>query len=272
MSASTPYFMEDPREATRLESKVDASDWAHRYIASPDPASRRLLDVGCGPAALLSAAARLRPQDIVTGVDASKERLRFAADRVALLRNADVLHACAMRLPFGDNHFDLVWTRFLLEYLPEPAGAIAEMVRVCRPGGEVLLQDLDGQLAWHDPLDERLGSRIERTLASLARTGFDPYIGRKLFRLARHAGLVDVRVDVEPYHLIAGQASANELALWRAKLEIARPSIQAALGDEEGGAAIASFVAHLEDPDTLTYCVQFTVRGRKPITDRDVIC
>src|SRR5206468_5342108 len=69
----------------------------------------------------------------------------------------------------------------------------------------VLLQDLDGQLLWHYPEDAVVQSTAERVVNALEATGFDPFVGRKLFWLARTAGLQNVEVQVECYHLIAGE-------------------------------------------------------------------
>ena len=63
------------------------------------------------------------------------------------------------------------------------------MTRVCKPGGTVLLQDLDGQLLWHYPEDAEVQQTAEKVVAALAATGFDPFVGRKLFWLAKKAGL-----------------------------------------------------------------------------------
>jgi len=110
----------------------------------------------------------------------------------------------ALALPFEANSFDLVFSRFLMEYLPDKPLAVQEMARVCRPEGEILLQDLDGQLVWHFPEDRDLQDTTEKVLHYLAGTGFDPFVGRKLFSLCRGAKLTDIQVQVDPYHLYAG--------------------------------------------------------------------
>lgn len=116
-----------------------------------------------------------------------------------------------------DGSFDLVYIRFLLEYLPDPARAVAEAARVCRAGGTVLLQDLDGQLLQHHPPDPTLQRQLETAIAGLGTTGFDPFVGRKLFALARAAGMSVRDLRVEPYHLIAGQADQDTRRLWSLK-------------------------------------------------------
>jgi SAM-dependent methyltransferase len=56
-------------------------------------------------------------------------------------RNGDMI-ADARRMPFRDRSFSLVTARFSLHRLPSPALALAEMLRVCRPDGRVIIADL----------------------------------------------------------------------------------------------------------------------------------
>jgi SAM-dependent methyltransferase len=126
-----------PRQAYRL--------WASRYrgdnavcvledqlVSSlmPSPQGRRLLDVGCGTG--------LRLKDCgaayAFGVDASPEML--SAGGLANVATADV-----RALPFPPDHFDLIWCRLMLSYLPDLTPAYAELARVCCDGGQVMVSD-----------------------------------------------------------------------------------------------------------------------------------
>lgn len=259
------YFMEDPREAERLAAKVAPESWVTTYLPAPSPYGvREVLDVGCGPGVIARTLARQYPQAYVTGLDISPDRVAQAIQRNADVPNVAICHGSATNMLFADDHFDLVYCRLLLEYLPNRAEAVAEMVRVCRPGGSVILQDLDGQLLWHFPCDERMFGGIGRVLRRLSDTGFDPFVGRKLYSLAWNAGLRDINVRIEPYHLIAGAVDAHNYELWKLKLDIAFPFIVKALGSrDEAEQLTAAFLRHLQREDTLTYSVVFTVSGRK---------
>jgi SAM-dependent methyltransferase len=259
------YLMDDPREAQRLAEKVNPAHWVAKYFAPPLVIGRDVLDVGCGPGVIAAQIARDFPDNKITGIDLSEDRVAEARKNMADLPNATVQQGVAIDLPFLSGSFDLVYSRFLLEYLIEREKAIAEMVRVCRPGGRVLLQDLDGQLVWHYPIEEDLQSGIDKTLKFLGKTGFDPFVGRKLFAFARSAGLTDLNVRAESYHLFAGAIDEYNFRLWELKLDIALPAIAKALDGE--AAAInfkGRFLHHLKHEDTLTYSVVFTVVGTKP--------
>jgi ubiquinone/menaquinone biosynthesis C-methylase UbiE len=83
------------------------------------------------------------PADVtVTGIDLSPEMLDLARQRaVDLGRDVELHEGDAQMLPFGDGSFDTVVCTLSLCNIPDPAKAIAEMHRVLRPGGRLLLLD-----------------------------------------------------------------------------------------------------------------------------------
>jgi SAM-dependent methyltransferase len=265
MTQPLNYIMDDPREAQRLLDKVDAPSWISKYLEPHLQNAGTILSVGCGPGVFLRELAALRPGAEFVGVDLSAERIHDAEARLRGVPNARVQVGDAQALPFESGSFDFIFCRFLMEYLPDKQRALQEMVRVCRGGGKILLQDLDGQLLWHSPEDPELQQTIEKVVSRLATTGFDPYVGRKLFHLCFQAGLGEIKVQIDPYHLYAGTIVDEQLELWRTKLEIAKPQLKKVLGSDEAAIKyMERFLAYLKRPDTLTYSCLFTVLGIKP--------
>jgi SAM-dependent methyltransferase len=265
MRHARDYIMDDPREGQRLLDKVDAPSWISKYLEPHLQDATRILSVGCGPGVFLRELAASRPRAEFVGVDLSPERIHDAEVRLLGVPNARVQVGDAQALPFESGSFDFVFCRFLMEYLPDKQRALQEMVRICRCGAKILLQDLDGQLLWHSPEDPELQQTIERVVTRLAGTGFDPFVGRKLFHLCFEAGLVDMKVQIDPYHLYAGTIAGDQLDLWQTKLEIAKPQLKKVLGSEEAAAKyMERFLGYLRRPDTLTYSCLFTVLGTKP--------
>lgn len=259
------YIMDDPREAMRLEQKVDPCAWVSKYVADHMVPGTEVLSVGCGPGLMLREIAKLNPSIRGTGIDISSSRIHRAEQKNSGNRQLKFVCGDAHNMQFARNSFDFVYSRMLFQYLQKKDQAMDEIVRVCRPGGKVLLQDLDGQLLWNYPEESALQASLEQVLGALAKSGFDPFVGRKLFRLAQRAGLENLKVQVECYHLIAGEPSREILQQWKLKLDIALPQIVQAFGSEKKARAqIDSFVEYLSRPDTLTYSTVFTVTGEKP--------
>lgn len=109
----------------------------------------RLLDIGTGTGRVLELLApRIRGG---LGVDASKAMLALARARLAApeMAHCTVRFADMYRLPLADASFDTVVLQMVLHHAEDPAGAIAEAVRVLAPGGRLLVIDL----AEHDRTD-----------------------------------------------------------------------------------------------------------------------
>lgn len=259
------YIMEDPREASRLTRKVNPEAWMKKYIEPHLFSGAEVLSVGCGPGNIIRAIAKAHPRVNATGIDLSPTRIQQANESDHRSSRARFVCGDARQMKFASGSFDLVYTRMLLQYIQNKENAVSEMVRVCKPGGLVLMQDLDGQLVWHYPEEALMQETIHRVMKSLAETGFDPFVGRKLFWMVRNAGLEKIQVQVECYHLIAGKVDPAIFEQWELKLEIARPRLVRALGSEyEADEEIRRFLNYLKRPDTLTYSNLFTVTGKKP--------
>jgi SAM-dependent methyltransferase len=263
--SSHSYIMEHPAEGQRLLDKADAGAWIAKFLDPHLARVKSLLSVGCGPGVFLRELAQSHPEIEIVGVDKSPDRVEQAKQRFRGIPNASAYVGDAMDIPFESNRFDLVFCRFLLEYLPDKPGAVREMARVCSEGGKVLLQDLDGQLLWHFPEDAELRQTTERVVNYLESTGFDPFVGRKLFSLCVKAALADITVQLDSYHLYAGTIDDKQFSQWKTKLEIARPQLVTVLGSEESARMYSErFLAYLRNPETLTYSCLFTVVATKP--------
>ena len=99
----------------------------------------RVLEVGCGTAADL-VCVREDTSCVTTGVDVSREALRVAArtsDRLA--EGVELVQGDGYCLPFASGVFDLVFSQGVLEHLTADLAAVAEQVRVLKPGGDLVI-------------------------------------------------------------------------------------------------------------------------------------
>lgn len=100
------------------------------------PRGSRWLDVGCGTGALCDTVLRDWEPEEVVGVDTSDDFIAHAREQVRDER-ASFQVADAQDLPFEDDRFDAGVSGLVLNFIPRPESALAEMVRVARPGGTV---------------------------------------------------------------------------------------------------------------------------------------
>ncbi len=113
-----------------------------------------ILDVGCGHGLLLIAAAKQLPQGRAVGIDLWSQVDQGSNSKEATLTNARIegvaqrveVHGGDMRkMPFPDSTFDVAVANLAIHNVPTREGrreAIAEIVRVLKPGGRVALMDL----------------------------------------------------------------------------------------------------------------------------------
>jgi SAM-dependent methyltransferase len=101
-----------------------------------------VLDVACGAGHAAEVVAPNVRQ--VIGIDLTVGLLELGADRLAGagVRNVLLQEGNAESLPFVADSFDLVYCLAALHHIADPPRAVAEMARVCRPGGRVVVSDL----------------------------------------------------------------------------------------------------------------------------------
>jgi ubiquinone/menaquinone biosynthesis C-methylase UbiE len=157
----------------------------------------RLLDVGCGPGFYVTELLELVGRDgSVVGVDVSADMLAVAARRAQGHANVEFHEAHATSLPFPDASFDRALCVQVLEFVPDVSSALREMRRALRPGGQVLVWDVDwATLSWH-ALDEGL---MQRVLAAWDKHLTHPSLPRILAARLREAGFEQVRMEAHPF-------------------------------------------------------------------------
>jgi SAM-dependent methyltransferase len=101
-----------------------------------------LLDAGCGGGEDVAALARLvAPDGRVVGVDVSEAALERAGAATAGLAGVELRRADVAALPFPDATFDGVRVDRTLHHVERPEAAVAELVRVTRPGGAIVVSE-----------------------------------------------------------------------------------------------------------------------------------
>ena len=157
----------------------------------------RILDVGCGPGfyitELLEAVGR---EGAVAGADISADMLAVAAKRATGHGNVEFHEADATSLPVPDASFERAVCVQVLEYVRDVPAALAEMHRVLRPGGRMLVWDVDwSTVSWH-AIDRQL---MRQVLAAWDKHLTHPCLPQTLAAQLRNAGFQDVRMDAHAF-------------------------------------------------------------------------
>lgn len=163
----------------------------------PLPAGARILDAGCGTGEITRRLADEFATATVIGIDVLDAHLELGRQRTAAHgRRVQFQHDDIFALSFADATFDLVVCRHVLQAIPHADRAIAELVRVTRPGGtlHLLVEDYGMiHVAPAAPATERFWR--EGPVRYAAATGSSLFIGREALAIAHRLGLRDLTMD-----------------------------------------------------------------------------
>ncbi len=158
----------------------------------------RVVDVGSGPGLTSRLMATAFSGTSVVGVELDGRLAKLATD-LNVDRPCRFVRGSALNIPLRQDTFDFAYARFLLQHLPDTAAVAAEMRRVVRPGGKVVLLDVDDGTLVFDPPPADFEHFHSRVVQAQRAQGGDRFVGRKLYRLLRQVGCSNVDVEVFPF-------------------------------------------------------------------------
>jgi SAM-dependent methyltransferase len=166
------------------------------------------LDAGCGGGdATLDLARRVAPRGTVIGVDIDETKLRIARTEAQEQGVTNVEFRLAdIKETLGGAQFDVVYSRFLLTHLSDPANAVVAFRQHLRPGGILAVEDVDFSGYFTYPESSAFRRYHELYCASVTRRGGDPNIGPRLPALLKQVGFEGVSVHVVQHISIEGEA------------------------------------------------------------------
>jgi ubiquinone/menaquinone biosynthesis C-methylase UbiE len=266
LMSATGYVLDSNIECDRLERQA-ALDGLERYLRHlPSIDAGALLDAGCGSGALSRLLASHRPKLDIVGVDLNPAYVAYASDlgAAACLKNVRFEQGNLQALRFPDASFDVIWSRFVLYFLPNPAQAIAEFMRVLRPAGSLIVTLHNWTTLINYPEDPSLQDRQRRLQASAIA---DMHLAPKLPSMLAAAGFSDVTVEIEldPIYSAVGSMSEGGLRNYSEVFTAAIDRVAATLGGRaEAERFIEDSLAYFSRPDTYTYSLLWTIKGVAP--------
>lgn len=219
-STSLPGLRPDRFDREGYDQLVDVRDlratlpgidrlrtWAHEALAAAP--GENAVDIGSGTGSeVMTFATAVGPTGAAVGVEPDPDLLSGAERRAAQAGSAArFVSGDAYGLPFGTDTFDVALCERVFQHLTAPARAAAEIARVLRPGGRVVLMDADWGTAIVHPGDRHVAQEVVETLIA---STTQPFSGRRLSGLLSQAGLV---IDEVASHALVQDPSAGAGAL-----------------------------------------------------------
>jgi ubiquinone/menaquinone biosynthesis C-methylase UbiE len=226
----------------------------------------RVAEIGCGIGLTARwVSTQVSPGGSVAGVDSSSEQLHIGEKSAAEagITNLSFRQGNAYETGLPRDSFDLVYSRFLLCHLADPAKALAEMSSLLKRGGILVCEDHDDGGIFTEPRTHAYKRLVEISDAVNRSHGLDSYIGLKLHRLFRELGFSQPEAKVNQIALLRGE----EKRFWELTLREAAPAILAAHAStsEELDAICEEMRRIAQDESILLMLARVTqVRARKP--------
>jgi len=227
----------------------------------------RIADFGCGVGAVTRMLAEMvGPAGHVTGVDINRAQLAEASSFCEQkgLKNTTFVEASAYNTKLPKNSFDLVYCRFLLLHLQNPAECLREMRDVLKPGGILVVEDGDIATASSIP-----PSAMEAFATLFCRLGpargVNYSIANDLYSLVVGAGFARVHMEISQPGIKDGE-NRNFLK-W--SLEEAAPALvkEGIISQKTLAATLSAMQDAVEDPRVLILPPRMSlVWARKPVT------
>lgn len=263
--------MESEAEAGRLLAKSEYGTTKEQLLATGLKPGFQAADAGGGAGFVTKIMAEIVGEaGHVTLIDQASKRLDAAKAYCKEFTNISYLSSDLEKIALEGECFDYLFCRFVFEYLREPQMVFDELYRLIKPGGKLVIGDLDYNVLSHHPLPSELEINLREIAEKLEKLKvWDPYAGRKLYRMFYHAGLRSVRVHMIPHHLIYGEARRKDIENWQAKID------QLEAWQKEGKLSLSfsmekfgsDFMKFFKSPDRFSYSPLFLVEGQKPHTN-----
>ncbi|MEO7607373.1 MAG: methyltransferase domain-containing protein [Saprospiraceae bacterium] len=159
---------------------------------------QRFLDLGCGGGDVALMAAKLvGEKGQVIGIDFDEEIIRLAQEDALREGIKQVMFESkgVYNISFSDE-FDISYARFLFSHLTQPEFALHNMINATRPGGRILVEDVDFDGHFSHPPSASFDAYLKYYVLAAQGNGQNPQIGPTLVSLFHYVGLQDVGFEV----------------------------------------------------------------------------
>jgi SAM-dependent methyltransferase len=186
------------RERLRVLSRVMRPTTLPLLDRAGVTAGLRCLDVGCGGGDVsfdLASIVGLTGRVVGLDIDASKIELARADAAQVAVTNVE-FRVGDLTDGLGDGQYDVVYARFLLTHLSAPEAGVATMKRALRPGGRLVVEDIDFRGSFCEPENAKFSQYEDIYEQSARASGGDPWIALRVPAMFVAAGLDRVQPTI----------------------------------------------------------------------------
>lgn len=182
----------------------------------------RILEIGSGPGFVTEKLLELCRKSELTGLEVDPEMIARAKGFLSVEHRSrtQFMQASVMNTGLPDDQYDFAIARMIFLHLPDPAGAAREIYRVLRPGGKLVVIDVDdGIYGLIDPPIPEFPTVMRKLAQAQAARGGNRYIGRRLWRILNSARFINLELEAVVQH--SDESGVNA---FRSQLDIRRTS------------------------------------------------
>jgi len=264
VGAELAYVLEHAGEFDRLErqSALPSYDYLVELQGLDVEDGAHILDAGCGSGVVSRYLANTFPNAEVTACDMTASLLHEARQQAHGIGNLRFFEQNLKSLSFDDASFDLIVCRFVLHHQSAEGRELilSELVRVLKPGGRIIVIDIDGVVLNLYPQTAKVSEGLNKIAAAQE---IDLFAGRKIPHLFFKAGLTSISWKVQTVDF-QGETKQSELQIMRERFTNAAEFLQRVIGDAEALDAFKKeYLECLERDDSVGFFNKFIVSAVK---------
>jgi len=162
-----------------------------------------LLEPGSGPGFITESLLNLLPNSPITCLEIDPTLLKRAEQYLGNKTNKRLhfIEGSVMDTRLANDSFDFAYARLLFQHLPDPIGAAKEMWRVLKPGGKLVIYDIDDEIfGIVQPVIPEFPGILEKCGQAQSAQGGNRRVGRDLWRILKAAGFINLDLEVIAAH------------------------------------------------------------------------
>jgi SAM-dependent methyltransferase len=253
------------RERLRVLARVMRPGTLSLFERAGVGAGQRCLDVGCGGGDVtvdLAAAVGITGSVVGVDIDPVKIELARADAEQAEMVNVE-FRVVDVATGLGEAEYDVVYARFVLWTLSDPEAAMRSMLAALKPGGRLIVEDIDFRGSGCYPESAEFERACEIFIETARRMGGDARFGRRVPRTLLDAGLEGVQTSVVHPGGLEGEVKVlHPLSLENIKASVVAQDVATA---DEVDRLVDALYELARDPTTYMLCPRIVQAwGDKP--------